>query len=90
MNIVDAFKSGKSIKRPDWDHFVTIEDIDGLIFEAMIADDWEIEEKVIPLTKTKVIEAWSKALKKWGAKMEYSNGSITTIEELLKELGFQE
>jgi hypothetical protein len=96
MNIIEAIKSGKKFRRSiwyaeDWREPHEAEDVlRNTMFEALIAEDWEVEQQVIPLTKTKVIEAWSKALKKWGAKMEYSNGSITPIEELLKELGFEE
>jgi hypothetical protein len=93
LNIIEAINSGKRIKRKGWPEFQHYENhyqARHTGWEDIVAQDWEIEEPAISVTRSQVIEAWVRALKTWGARREYSDGSITPIEELLKELGFTE
>lgn len=67
MNIAEAVRSQKRFKRPYMNDF-----IDGLhasnsglyvTYTDFIADDWEIEEKAIPLTRSKLFD---KIRELWG------------------------
>lgn len=70
MNIIEAIKSGKRFRRKSWSSRTWIESdpekniyenrLD-LPFEAIIADDWEVEEKFVTVTSADVIAAWNKA-----------------------------
>ena len=55
MNLVDALKSGKRIKRPGWEVWAYAP---SLMFskESVLADDWEVEPDPDPEPKLK---AWS-------------------------------
>jgi hypothetical protein len=99
MNLIEAVMSQKPYRRKNWATGVwypscSTDDLPYMTkrfsYEDIIADDWQIEEPAITVTRSEVIEAWVKALKIWGARREYSDESITPIEELLKELGFPE
>ena len=54
MNIIEAIKSGKPFRRKSWTnrgYLSPIGSID-LSCEAVIADDWEVEEKQVTITES--------------------------------------
>ena len=90
MNLIDAVKSGKSFKRPEWRHFYsapaqllfTVEDIRlQLTIEDILADDWEVEEKQITITESD----FNKAVVKTGNLYYQDQGYWA--DALKKELG---
>lgn len=82
MNIIEAIKSGANFYRQSWKDKTTIsfEQIGLLSLEAFLADDWEVEDKSVTITREQFNEAWDRAI----CNME--NG-IFTGERLAKELG---
>lgn len=70
MNVLEAIKSGKRFRLPTWNEGDWAEPDEGeeilrnMVYEALISEDWEIEQQVIPLTKTQIYTAWSKMIKK--------------------------
>lgn len=80
MNLIDAIKSGKPYRRKFWDdgngewrpafdntrlqerwkhaYTETVEDL--------TADDWEIQERSIAITRTQFFQAWAEELKALG------------------------
>lgn len=87
MNIVDAFKSGKKIKRDTWDEYLTPSEVcaPGLLPSAIVADDWEVEEDRISKASKNFKKAWNKALVR--LPNEFSLGML--YAELCKELGLE-
>ncbi len=96
MNIIEAIKSGKRFRRASWNSRDWVEPheaqevLKNTMFEALMAEDWEIESQVICVTKSQVCAAWSKALAKWSARPEYTPAHMTPLPEFLEELGFDE
>ena len=67
MTLQEAIKSGKRFKRPfdaAWIEPVTGYYLEG---EDILADDWEIEEQKVEITKSKLADAYDKALADWTA-----------------------
>ena len=92
MNIVDAMKSGKTVKRKPWNRFGHIEYFDRFTFtnnhttllekEDVIADDWEIEEQKVEVTKNQIRDLLNKY---------WNNVDVQVGRELiLKDLGFED
>jgi hypothetical protein len=96
MNVIEAIKSGKRFRRASWNPkdwaqpHEAQEVLKNTMFQALIAEDWEVEQQVISVTKTQVCAAWSKSLAKWSARPEYTPPHMTPLPEFLKELGFTE
>jgi hypothetical protein len=96
MNVIEAIKSGKRFRRASWnpgdwaEPHEAEEVLKNTMFEALMAEDWEVEQQVISVTKTQVCAAWSKAMAKWAAKPEYTPPHMTPLPEFLEELGFKE
>lgn len=89
MNIIDAIKSGKRFRRKSWTGRDYIEanvySLD-LRIEALVADDWEVEEVRVTITESVLSAAWEKAVKSSGYHDDYSpHGWL--YAELKKELG---
>jgi hypothetical protein len=68
MNIIEAIKSGKRFKRkghalwsdgPKYSVMVTMD------WSDIVADDWEVEEKMIEITHSQFFEAIDRAEKKF-------------------------
>jgi hypothetical protein len=60
MNIIEAIKSGKNFRRKSWpaaDYMNANVDRFDLHLEELLANDWEIEEPSIPITRTQLIKA---------------------------------
>lgn len=71
MNILEAIKSGKRFRRKSWTsrnwqsaitfHSNPHEDRLDLPYEAILADDWEVEEIKAPITSCQFDGAWERA-----------------------------
>lgn len=69
MNIIEAIKTGKRIKRKAWKDFfgidkgefsIDVEDtgiVPAISARDIVADDWEIEEVEVKVTKSELYEA---------------------------------
>lgn len=104
MNLIEAIKSGKRFRRSSWTHPVWLEShtedklnhsLD-LQIESVIADDWEVEEVQVTITREQFDKAWSEALAahfKLDSSWEFGRWEIvvdnhSSIKKLLvKELG---
>lgn len=69
MNIIEAIKSGKKFKRPDWPAFVLEaemrEPVDGyyeILPEDLLADDYEVDTAPVQITREQLYTAYSEAL----------------------------
>lgn len=84
MNLIDAMKSGRRFKRPNyetWYHFESYKEV--FTGREVLADDWEIEplqEQKIELTKKQIEDAWEACF--------YMSGEFKNINFLCKKLGF--
>ena len=107
MNIVDAMKSGKTVKRKPWNRFGHIEYFDRFTFtnnhttllekEDVIADDWEIEEQKVEITKSQFIQAWAESAIDASKENNHLSESMTELllrpeisANVCKKLGFKE
>lgn len=85
MNIVEAFKSGKRIKRDTWDYFLTQSQVlnGGLLPDAITADDWEVEQEPITLTREDAVLVYNCIRAMQMRKEPWS------LEDFLEYLGFK-
>lgn len=83
MNIIEAIKSGKNFKRKNKPHFLLNKRGSSGPFslEDILAEDWEVEEETVKVTKSQVVEAIQKGV---------PQGPLLVVETVLKELGFEE
>lgn len=66
MNFIEAVKSGKPFKRPNFTFYLRPEyDIQQFSFkrEDFLADDWVVEEKEVTITTSQFTAAWANAVK---------------------------
>lgn len=84
MNLIEALKSKKPLRQKNgglWIYPLT----SNIIFniKQILADDWEIQEEKIEITKSQLIEALRK---------DYPSNFIlpSTYEEIARKLGFKE
>lgn len=65
MNILEALKSERPIKRPEWPGYRMIgESPHGIVrVEDILADDWQVLEETIEITLAQLIEAFKQAQK---------------------------
>ena len=65
MNIVDAFRSGKNVRRKAWDaaFFNPAAGGDEITLSSadIVANDWEVEEKTVTLTISDLSKAYDEA-----------------------------
>lgn len=64
MNIVEAIRSGKRIKRNMWPEFKHYENHYGAKYTAredILADDWEVESTPVTITREQFDAAWRRA-----------------------------
>jgi hypothetical protein len=92
MTIIEAIKSGKRFRRKNqqtyynkfghWDAPI------GWIFSAddVLADDWEVEEKKVEITKAQLSAAWNRLVDRF-EHSGYNLSLFPTSYELAKELG---
>ena len=86
MNLIEAIKSGKPFRRTSWGSRQFIDprsDRLDLPLDAIVADDWEVDEKKVTLTSTEFHEAWSNATR---VVDRYDPIQLKAV--LMKELGF--
>jgi hypothetical protein len=64
VNIIEAIKSGKGIRRKAWDcnTYGFFGSYTNLTSVDIIADDWEVEEAKVTLTKSQFDAAWQKVI----------------------------
>ena len=75
MNIQEAANSGKRYRRKGEQYwYEAVQNYPDYVFpmRAVLADDWEVEEKSVTITRQQLDEAWLKSL---------------SLKELAKELG---
>lgn len=82
MDLISAIKSGRRIKRKDWLCFYHTKDLD-YSFPDILAEDWEVGEEKIEVTKYELEEAWNNSF-------ENSVIERTEFEAFCKELGFKD
>lgn len=89
MNIINAIKSGKNIRRPSYDEYCyvphAVNDRVCLTKEELLAEDWEIEEQKIELSWEQI----HKAMREYFCIPPYVNGEIKSMVKLKKDLGFE-
>jgi len=83
LNFLEAIKSGKPSRRKFWpkEEFININQ-DYITFHItdLLADDWEIDEPKITITRSQLAEAWN-------ANFIRKAGENPCFEELCKRLG---
>jgi hypothetical protein len=65
LNLIEALKSGKRIRRTSWttrDYYPIDDGRVNLPIEAIIANDWEVEEPSATITLSQFYEAWNAAV----------------------------
>ena len=65
MNIINAIKSGKRVRRHGWERWHENNDIREISRENLLADDWEIESKLVSITREQFNAAWGTSVKKY-------------------------
>jgi hypothetical protein len=107
MNIIEAIKSGKNFRRPGVKGWLYVDvfkcSFKQIDWESLIADDWEVEEKPVTITKEEFEKAWKSAIEnskraydpKWAKETEDWRERLDIaqwflIQEIFvrKELGF--
>lgn len=64
MNIIEAMKSGKKYRRIGEERwYKAVENYPDYVFpmRAILADDWEIEQTPVTITREQFIAAWDRA-----------------------------
>lgn len=66
MNIIGAIKSGKRFKRAKNSVWVGPKEAQDLVrnidYISLLADDWEVEEEKVTVTKRQLEAAWKKVI----------------------------
>ena len=75
MNIIEAVKSGKKFRRPG----LPFKEYKNFAREDILADDWEIEEKKVEVTRSDFTKAWTDA--------EILPGALPQMHRVLEKLG---
>ncbi len=78
MNILDAIKSGRRIRRKSWEDKTSF--LDERSCKDAFADDWEVEKRTVTIDREQFDSAWDDATHR-----EYDLQSVR--EKLIKELG---
>jgi hypothetical protein len=90
MNIIEAVKSGKRIKRKGWPNKNCWAQRDGyrmyrILEEDLLADDWEVEEKQVTITESDFSAALARTNNSFSI---YAGPNICEyLGQLKKELG---
>lgn len=94
MNIIDAVKSGKKIRRPSFGWGWIYLRSEGYTFslnrQDILADDWEIEEKKVEITYERLKEAFESAspsYQPYSSQLGVPIVSYPSVEVVAKELG---
>jgi hypothetical protein len=78
LNILDAAKSGRRIRRKSWEDKSAF--LDSRSCKDVLSDDWEVEPPTVTFNREQFDEAWRKAIEK-------NNGYFGLHAEIVKELG---
>ena len=97
MNLIEAVKSGKAFKRPNWNHLIYYCADTGIFRwdhgapasqdlrpEWFTFEDWEVEETVVPITEAYFDVAWQRAVKSYPPSGPWLDAFMPTLK---KELG---
>ncbi len=86
MNIIEAIKSGRNFTniRLSKSYYNRPETFPSFTYEELMADDWEVKEEKIEITKSQVLEIFD-----IGFKVGKFSHPIELLSEKLKELGFR-
>lgn len=87
MNIIEAVKSGKRMRRKAWcgSMYKFVEDWTLLVSTDVLADDWEVEEKKVTITHEQLFKAYWNTLHTVGYLDNHRR--IDHINAMAKELG---
>ena len=90
MNIQQAVRSGKKIRRKAWvlPDFHVINVFNGIDREDVLADDWEVEEVAIPITAGQYQKAYEDAIA--ACRMYVPNVYHMVILDVGRRLGLYE
>lgn len=83
MNIIEAVKSGKRFKRKqDHKYWEPMSNFYTLYLDAIaiLADDWEIDEDKVEITRSQLNAAYTKS---------FFEDTLSPFDRLAKELGFK-
>jgi hypothetical protein len=61
MNIIEAIKSGKPFKRKDWQHYYAPNGRYLFFSDAVLADDWEVEDTSFTVTERELRNAFGES-----------------------------
>jgi hypothetical protein len=63
MNLIEALKTGKAIRRSIWEEFYSLSTATAyfLPVEDILAEDWEVEVTSVELTSDRFDTAWERA-----------------------------
>jgi len=90
MNLIEALKTGKRFTRKSWTESlgaaVWMSSVDGcnLLKKDILADDWEVEETVVPITEGWFDAAWQRAVTSYPSSGPWLDAFMPTLK---KELG---
>jgi hypothetical protein len=82
MNIIEATKSGKKMRRKGWEAYWNTNDL-SYTREDLLADDWEVEQVPVSITQEQFFHAFAEALKETGAFRDY--GSYTEVVNVMAQ-----
>jgi hypothetical protein len=88
MNIIEAVGSGRKFKRPEWSKYYSANQIVlvQLTSQDLLANDWEVEEKQVPITRSQFDKAWNIAHSETQFIHE-DRREFAIYERLIEELG---
>lgn len=88
MNLIEAMKSGKRYRRKgETDWYDATDYYQELVFltTQILADDWEVEEVRVSITRAVFFRAYADALKETGTTDTYHMGEV--VHYLAERLG---
>jgi hypothetical protein len=91
VNILEAIKSGKKLKRRPWKKkWIDPKDTGyhiTLTFQDLAANDWEAEQVAVPITAQQFFHAFSEVLKDTIIHRHYTGDYVEIINAMAKKLG---
>ncbi len=93
MNLIEALKTGKRFTRKSWTESlgktVWMSSVDGcnLLKKDILADDWEVEDEKVTITKSQLYSALHKARLLEQSFDKFPAGVSSIYEFIAKELG---
>ena len=87
MNIIEAIKSGKRFKRKSEIAWMSGDQLYNYVKADIIADDWEVEERKVTITRDQLYAALTKAELMQQSLDRFPVGVSSIYEYIAKELG---